>query len=327
MVVGLGRYVARMYGSDIAKQCFTQQHWRATKGWRYRSKTGSFDRPDTKNLLTTMAFDNNLSSICRLQQLSLSTKPQELTSADPTPTPAHQRPTTNQSTTESADRYNDVAGLLQDTGSTGTSDSSSSGLSGLTEAVLQKENDMMVKIREQRNQAHKLTFREAKVHHINISEDQSVVSRLTEQSQGSSDEESLSSHESINSHSTSGSKGKIRFNVTILDKIIKPNMSYTEALSTAEAYFSHKVNREKSTKDMILHNYLDQKFPEHRQREKQGGDRDNPDIEEEDMSQIDKQLSVVVAENNHPPDEQQDESDNSNQQEMPASSQNTGKEP
>ena len=36
MVAGLGRYVARVYGSDPAKKAFTSAHWESTKGWKYK---------------------------------------------------------------------------------------------------------------------------------------------------------------------------------------------------------------------------------------------------------------------------------------------------
>ena len=71
MVEGLGRYIACMYGSEVARRCFDRSHWKATKGWKYINSTGTFDRPDSKNLLTTMAFDNNLSTIRRLQQINM----------------------------------------------------------------------------------------------------------------------------------------------------------------------------------------------------------------------------------------------------------------
>ena len=77
MVAGLGCYVVRMYGSDIAKAAFASKHWRATKGWRYRASTGTFDRPDTKNLLTTMAFNNNLTAIRRLQHITIQENQQQ----------------------------------------------------------------------------------------------------------------------------------------------------------------------------------------------------------------------------------------------------------
>ena len=63
MVAGLGCYVVRMYGSDIAKICFNNNHWKYTKGWRYQAKMGKFERLHTKNFLTTTAYDNT--KVCR----------------------------------------------------------------------------------------------------------------------------------------------------------------------------------------------------------------------------------------------------------------------
>lgn len=344
MVAGLGRYIARMYGSDIAKQCFNNSHWKSTKGWRYRAKTGTFERPDTKNLLMTMAYDNNLSSIRRLQQISLnnaaSVPPQIATTSPPSQPPS----ATNQSTNETADRYNDVAELLQETGSGENSTANSSGVSGLTEAVLQQENEMMKKIKDQRQQAYNLVYKDAAVKHIQVQDDQSVVSMLTDNSQEQSEDESVASSESITSASTTGSeKGNMKFTSSLLHEIITPEMNYQDALKTAEAYFKHRVNKEILHKDRILHTFLAEKFPtqhnnvtsgtDQEQHTKvdqiQEGDRDNPlEDETEDLSEIDRELSKPVgkAQRQTKNDFQQVSSDDEGEETEPAGSQNTGGE-
>ena len=340
MVVGLGRYVARMYGSEIAKHCFNHAHWKATKGWRYRSRTGTFDRPDTKNLLTTMAYDNNLSAIRRLQQISLTNRATEAPAA---PTSTTTSP--HQSSQEVSDRYNDVAALLQDTGSVDNSTNSSGG-SGLTEAVIQQENDMMARIREQRSQAQKLVYKGTAIQNVHVNEDQSVVSNLTDKSTDTLEAESTGSCDSIKSESTTNSQqGQMKFNQSLLSEIITPSMTYDEAITTAEAYFKHRVNRETSNKDRILHTFLATKFPQQhkeqilglkkshdKQMKKsavQSQDKDNPmtEVDTEDLSELDKQVSKPVPDTGRGAEKQVDHYMNKEGDEELTSSQNTGHQP
>ena len=349
MVSGLGRYIARMYGSETAKQAFTKAHWRATKGWRYRVSTGTFDRPDAKNLLTTMAYDNNLSAVRRLQNMSMAEKT-ETTAQVPSSQSTRSPSAASQSAIEASDRYVDVADLLTNTSSgqeSNTDDSNSTkSFQSITAEVLQQENEMVHRIKQQRQQAQSLLYKDNKVHNIAVpDEEQSQVSELTDESVGSDNSDSSVSISSITSKDTSapkkqGKKGKakISFNFNILNQIVSPGMSYHQAKSAAEAYFSHKVNHETLNKDRILHTFLAQRFPEKAElpvskksrkieREKDPPSSKNPD---EDDTNSDFSRSVASMEsqvcmdqqiaetNNKEPPPPVDQSDNGH-----VSSQNT----
>ena len=275
MVVGLGRYIARMYGSETAKLAFTRAHWRATKGWRYRVSTGTFDRPDSKNLLTTMAYNNNLSAVRRLQNMIMKENEAQQEVEQPSRTTVTARNNTNQSAGETSDRYTDVAELLESTsnredGSSKAGSQSSTSSHSLTAAVLQQENEMMYRIKQQHQQAQKLVYNNSTVQQVAVQNDtNSVISDLTDESINSADTDSQPSLSSVQSATTmeqskGQGKAKINFNFNILNKIITPSMSFQQAKATAEAYFSHKLNHETSNKDRILHHFLDQKFLEYK---------------------------------------------------------------
>ena len=175
--------------------------------------------------------------------------------------------TSNQSTAETADRYTDVSELLQDTDNAELSQSNSSATS-FTEAVLQQENEMIQRIRHERQIAQQLVYRENSVQKVEVPEDYSVISMLTDTSSidesNSGESASLSSVISTSTNEDPQqpkNKAKIKFNYDILRKIIPPKMTYAEALKTAEAYFSHKVNRETVNKDRILYSFLAERFP------------------------------------------------------------------
>ena len=277
-----------------------------------------------------------MSSIWRLQQLSLN----QTTTASPPSVPPTTAPITvpNQSTTESADRYNDVAELLQETGSVDNS-TTSSGVSGITETVLQQENEMMEKIREQRRQAQKLVYKGSVVQKVQVQEDQSVVSMLTDTSNNISKEESVQSYSSVTSGSTTSAKGQIKFTHTLLNEIITPTMSYQEAMDTAEAYFTHRVNRETSTKDRVLHTFLASKYPQQHKEQSLGikinrtivasTSATNQDksatsiMDQEDLAELDKQIARTVPQSNEGKPERPS---TEVKKEGQASSQNTGVE-
>ena len=49
MIDRMGRYIARIHGTATSSPLFKAQHFRATKGWRYRpSSKGSFETPHAR---------------------------------------------------------------------------------------------------------------------------------------------------------------------------------------------------------------------------------------------------------------------------------------
>ena len=275
MVTGLGRYIARTYGRDAAISAFHSNHWKATRGWKYSHSTGTFSRPDTKNLITTMAFDNNLSTIRRLQSIALQSAEQSPPSANNTEEESKTEAAPNgQNTAEPpSNRYTDVDGLLEtkELQSDQKSVNTSSTTSGLTAAVLQQENEIVNRIKEEQLSAQqKLIYKNNPVRKVDMDTDsRSDVSSLSKASFESNEEDSVSigSLQSMGDSIASGppapktKSNKFSFNFDVLNKIIDPKMSYEEVKSTAEAYFSHRQNREVSHKDQVLYSFLASKFP------------------------------------------------------------------
>ena len=57
MIDGLGRYVARIHGTKTASPLFKAQHFRATKGWRYRPSLGLFETPHERQKQANLEKD------------------------------------------------------------------------------------------------------------------------------------------------------------------------------------------------------------------------------------------------------------------------------
>ena len=266
MVTGLGRYIARTYGKAPALAAFLPKHWKATKGWRYLPKQGTFERPDTKNLITTLAYNINHTAICRLQQIEImaQTETQEV---DTSHQPQQRRSSNSQEPGEPPARYNDVNALLENTSNQSPdSQSSRSSVSGLTREAMQSELQMIQKIREQKAQVQEKLQEKKVVSHISVVEECSDVSSLTDRSVDSLSESSLASNTSLESALSVSPQekkidGKFILNFDILNKLIKPSMSYQEVKATAEAYFHHRQNHETINKDRVLYTFLAEKFP------------------------------------------------------------------
>ena len=341
MVTGLGRYTARMYGSDIAKAAFAPKHWRATKGWRYRASTGTFDRPDTKNLMTTMAFDNNLTAIRRLQQITMESTQQQ--PENPTQPSSQSTAQTATLASENGNRYTEVEELLA---TTEDQSNASSDPSSFTQTVLQQEIDIVNKIKEERVKAERLLPKSSKIPSINIIEDQSDVSVLTDQSVVSEDQsvESVTSLQSCtDSRTTRGTAAreyKHSLTTKILDKIITSDMSKEQAEKTAEAYYLHKMNHASNEKDKILQEYLQTRFVDSSYQVNKGQSSQATNFSEE-VSKMDKELHTPqeeersydgasledISRTSEPHDKIHDHSLDREQVERPASSQNTGDQP
>ena len=57
MIDGLGRYVARIHGTKTASPLFKAQHFKATKGWRYRPSMGTFETPHERQKKANLEKD------------------------------------------------------------------------------------------------------------------------------------------------------------------------------------------------------------------------------------------------------------------------------
>lgn len=122
---------------------------------------------------------------------------------------------------------------------------------------------MVHKIKQQREKAQQLLYKDNVVQRVTIPDSSSVVSGLTNASL-QSDDDSLASASSLQTIDTKRVKKERKpssFNINILSKMITPGMTREEARITAEAYFSHQQNREITSKDRILHLFLDEHFP------------------------------------------------------------------
>ena len=146
----------------------------------------------------------------------------------------------------------------------------------------------MEKIREQHKQAQKLVYKDTTVHNIQVTEEQSVISILTDVPQDTLEEESVATCNSIKLQSVNHrsepepqkpvvghsealgfvvipafphsqpkvlERSSMKYNSSLLNEIISPTMMYKEASETAEAYFIHFMNKETSSKDRILHTF------------------------------------------------------------------------
>ena len=69
MITGLGKYVLKKYGKTTAATCFTSDHFRASKGWRYNVITGLFETPEMRQIDANIKYDHNLSAINILDKL------------------------------------------------------------------------------------------------------------------------------------------------------------------------------------------------------------------------------------------------------------------
>ena len=69
MITGLGKYVLKLYGKNMAGAMFTTDHFRAIKGWRYDMASGLFHTPEMRQIKSNLRFDNNLKAISILQSI------------------------------------------------------------------------------------------------------------------------------------------------------------------------------------------------------------------------------------------------------------------
>jgi len=70
MITGLGKYVLKQYGKQMAARMFHPDHFQAIKGWKYDIMTGLFHTPEMKQIKSNLRFDNNLKAIKILQDLN-----------------------------------------------------------------------------------------------------------------------------------------------------------------------------------------------------------------------------------------------------------------
>ena len=349
MVVGLGRYIACMYGKDVALEAFSSKHWKATKGWRYSVKTGTFQRPDTKNLISTLAYNQNLSAIRRLQTIALSEQQP--------PTQPINRQTNNppqQDSAEASDgRYTDVDALLTPDD---PSEDEESKVSGLTDAALQQENEMVQRVKN-KSKIQQIPIGNQPVTSVDTVDYNSDVSSITDSSILSSDSSIVASDSSLQSTGDSTTLGapnkqkKFKFNQDVLASLIKPHMMYNEVKQTVEAYFSHHQNKQTLMKNRVLYKYLEEHFPDEVKRDPSSYEDDTLQDQEiktnrttrntpSDTSKLEALVSTPAAEsdNNTPGDLTSPDQQNLNstadlsteattEMNQPASSHNTGSRP
>ena len=249
MVQGLGRYVARVYGSDMAKQAFTKQHWRSTRGWKYFHTRGTFERPDEKHMKSNLAYDKNLLAFRCLQNLEMlepeSKQPQSHSSqTQPSSTSKRSKKNKNSAgttTSSSATRYSDVESLLDDPSvrSLGTIEESEkedeSSDSSFTRKAMDDEMELVERIRggvDIATQQQKLLDPTKAIQQVKVTDSPSVTSSLTEHS---FDDKSLSSIESstpgsITSKATKRSDRSYRLSEHILAELVEESMDYNGAL-------------------------------------------------------------------------------------------------
>ena len=77
MIRGIGMYVRRMNGTEVATKMFTINHFRATVGWSYSSTSGTFRTPEDRQRKANMHYDSNLEAIQRLRRLQVEQKKKE----------------------------------------------------------------------------------------------------------------------------------------------------------------------------------------------------------------------------------------------------------
>ena len=266
MVAGLGRYIAKIYGSELAKMSFDNRYWGATKGMKYHSSTHTFSTKQNKDMKKNFAFDSNLSTIRLLQNM-------ELVEADnarsqrqlDTNQSNHQSQANGQDAAESHPRYNDVNSLLDDasldtiTENTGESASTSS----LTRQALQEEIEAINRIREaDRLLQQQLMHPDRTVHNVQMDHEdsESVLSSLTKHS-NNEDDNSLTTVDSVSSFLTVGTvsmaTSKHSLTMAKLESLIEPGMSEQEIRDRVNAYHAKKKLEQELNKEKLLQEYMD----------------------------------------------------------------------
>ena len=77
MIDGLGRYVARIHGTNTASPLFKAQHFRATKGWRYRPSLGLFETPHERQKQANLEKDRKKYALDIIRTLNEEEKRQQ----------------------------------------------------------------------------------------------------------------------------------------------------------------------------------------------------------------------------------------------------------
>ena len=60
MIKGLGTYLSKIYGASPISSVFTDDHWDATEGWQWNSRTDKFITPESRQLKANINLDPNL---------------------------------------------------------------------------------------------------------------------------------------------------------------------------------------------------------------------------------------------------------------------------
>ena len=283
MVQGLGRYVARMHGSDPAIAAFKPKYWKATKGWRYHKSTGTFDRPDEKHLKNSLAYDTNLTAIRCLQNLELVKEDEKKKAiAEDKKLQAQQTKGDSQkeSTTHNNNKYAEVEELTNDTPNKPDNEDISKA-SSITRKVLSQEMELVKKIRgKSYNLHHQLQSKPAQqIAAVNDDDSDSGLSSLSNSvlTTTSNEGDDISISSSVASTSTKGSSNKKRITAATLDALLTPSISFAEAKKKAEALFEHRMNNEQVKKDRLLYTWLQETFPNHVELDESTNNDNNSD--------------------------------------------------
>ena len=71
MIRGLGVYLVRKYGSKGIIECFSNEYWKALKGWKWSQTLEIFDTPESRQLHSNIVYDpNQLIMLMERQRLS-----------------------------------------------------------------------------------------------------------------------------------------------------------------------------------------------------------------------------------------------------------------
>ncbi len=68
MIKGLGRYIKRMFGTEVAKKAFNIRHFTSTEGWKWDKKKNKFVTPQNTRTKLNLKYDPNR-AIAKLQKI------------------------------------------------------------------------------------------------------------------------------------------------------------------------------------------------------------------------------------------------------------------
>ncbi len=252
MVRGIGRYIGRMFGSEVVAKIFDSVYWDTTKGWRWSDSKKKFETPEQKLLDGNMAHDYNLGTITILRQMQLEEEQKNIELKRKTQPSAMNIITPENEDTIDIDN-NDLQLEATDLLDEDDKDSNSE-LTDITKAAMEEEQEIIKKIMNAEEDYQDDEGVKSAVSHVELLDDTSVASSITQDSTNSDRISglSVSSRDSKRFSNSSVSKD-------LLERLYEKGISAQEFKQRVNKYQIFRTHKNNIRKEALIEEFISQK--------------------------------------------------------------------